>query len=164
MQEVTRICFVCLGNIVRSPLAMNMFAHLARESGVLDRYELDSAGTSAWHVGEEPDSRMRRVAAQEGLHYEGRARQFKPGDFNRFDLIVAMDRENRKDLFSLAHTPEDRNKIHMLREFDPFGGEGAAVPDPYYGGIHGFIETYKVIERSCRGLLKALEDGAYESD
>lgn len=163
MAEVIRICFVCLGNIVRSPLAENMFMHLAEKAGVADRYEIDSAGTSAWHVGEAPDSRMRRVAAQHGLRYDGRARQFKRSDFGQFDLIMAMDRENREDLRSLARSQDDVDKIHMLREFDPLGGDGAGVPDPYYGGIDGFIEAYRVIERSCRNLLKALEEGLNES-
>jgi protein-tyrosine phosphatase len=140
-----------------------MFMHLAQEAGVADRYEVDSAGTSAWHVGEAPDSRMRRVAAQHGLRYSGRARQFKRSDFERFDLIVAMDRENREDLRSLARNPVEIEKVHMLREFDPLSGEGEGVPDPYYGGIDGFIETFRVIERSCRSLLKALEESFNES-
>lgn len=159
MSKVTRICFVCLGNIVRSPLAENLFLHLADERGFGQNYEVDSAGTSAWHVGEPPDARMRRIAAQHGLHYDGRARQFKRNDFERFDLVVAMDRENLEDLISLSMRPADREKIRMLREFDPLGGDQAAVPDPYYGGIDGFMETYDVIQRSCIGLLKALEDG-----
>jgi protein-tyrosine phosphatase len=159
VSEVTRICFVCLGNIVRSPLAENLFLHLAEEQGIAQKYEVDSAGTSAWHVGESPDGRMRRVAAQHGLHYDGRARQFKRSDFERFDLIVAMDRENLEDLIALAPRSGDREKIRLLREFDPQGGQLAAVPDPYYGGIDGFIETFRVIERSCQGLLNALEDG-----
>jgi protein-tyrosine phosphatase len=162
VSRVTRICFVCLGNIVRSPLAENLFRHLANDLGVAHKYEVDSAGTSAWHVGEPPDARMRRVAAQKGLHYDGRARQFKRSDFERFDIIVAMDRENMEDLSSLVLRPDDREKIRMLREFDPQGGEMAAVPDPYYGGIDGFFETYQVIERSCQGLLNALENGLLE--
>lgn len=163
MSDVTRICFVCLGNIVRSPLAENMFRHLADEAGIAEKYDVDSAGTSAWHVGESPDSRMRRVAAQHGLRYNGRARQFKRSDFERFDLIVAMDRENREDLRSLARNKDEIEKIHMLREFDPLSGEGAGVPDPYYGGVDGFIETYRVIERSCRNFLKQLEENIDES-
>lgn len=162
MAEITRICFVCLGNIVRSPLAENMFMYLAKEAGIVDKYEVDSAGTSAWHVGEAPDSRMRRVAAQHGLRYNGRARQFKRSDFEKFDLIIAMDRENREDLRQLARTHDEIKKIHLLREYDPLGGEGAGVPDPYYGGIDGFIETYRVVERSCRNLLNELEEGFNE--
>jgi protein-tyrosine phosphatase len=163
MTDVTRICFVCLGNIIRSPLAENLFLHLAEEMGVAEKYEVDSAGTGGWHAGEPPDARMVRVAAQHGLHYSGRARTFKSNDFDRFDLILAMDRENLDDLISISRMPSDRDKIHLLREFDPTAGEMSAVPDPYYGGIDGFIETYQVIERSCRGLLKALEEGRHES-
>jgi protein-tyrosine phosphatase len=161
--EVNRLCFVCLGNIVRSPLAENLFLHLAREQGVANKYEVDSAGTSAWHAGETPDPRMQRTAAQHGLHYDGRARQFKREDFDRFDLILAMDRENLKDLLSLTRGPADREKIHLLGEFDPTSKETLAVPDPYYGGIGDFIETYQVIERSCRGLLDKLEEECHES-
>ncbi len=159
MAGKTRICFVCLGNIVRSPLAENLFIHLARQANVDDRYEVDSAGTGAWHVGEPPDGRMRQVAARRGLHYDGKARQFSRRDFDRFDLIIAMDQENRRDLLRLVPTPEQQAKIHLLREFDPDSEVQASVPDPYYGGMDGFEEVYDIVERACRGLLKALENG-----
>lgn len=159
LSEITRICFVCLGNIVRSPLGENMFRHLAQQAGVGARYEVDSAGTGAWHVGEAPDRRMRQVAARRGFKYDGRARQFQQRDFDRFDLIIAMDPENRANLRRLARTPEDEAKIHLMREFDPHGSPNAAVPDPYYGGIDGFEEVYDIVERSCQGLLSALEEG-----
>ncbi|HIE58298.1 MAG TPA: low molecular weight phosphotyrosine protein phosphatase [Anaerolineales bacterium] len=151
-----RILFVCLGNIVRSPLAENMFRHLAEQAGLADRYEVDSAGTGGWHVGERPDRRMRQVAARHGFRYDGRARQFQRSDFDHFDLIIAMDAQNRADLRRLARSPEDEAKIHTLREFDPHGGPTAPVPDPYYGGIDGFEEVYTIVERSCRALLDAL--------
>jgi len=147
---------------VRSPLAENLFLHIAGEESDVKQFFVDSAGTGAWHIGESPDSRMRRVAAHHGLIYDGKARQFRKNDFDRFDLILAMDTHNRTDLMRMAFTQEDRNKIHLLREFDPLGGDGVSVPDPYYGGIDGFNEVYQVIERSCRGLLKALEDGHLE--
>ena len=156
MAERFRICFVCLGNIVRSPLAENLFLHLAEQAGLDDKFQVDSAGTASWHVGEAPDGRMRRVAAAHGLRYDGRSRQFESGDFERFDLIVAMDQENRHDLLHLAPRPEQRLKVRLLREFDPQGGAGQAVPDPYYGTIHDFDETYRIVERSLRGLLQAL--------
>lgn len=159
MTNKTRILFVCLGNIVRSPLAENMFIHLATLAGKGEFYEVDSAGTGAWHVGQSPDERMRRVAASRGLTYDGRARQFSPRDFERFDLIVAMDRDNRDDLLHQVRTLSDRKKIRLLREFDPRGGPKAEVPDPYYDGIRGFEEAYEIIERSCNGLLSALEAG-----
>ena len=157
MKEVKKICFVCLGNIVRSPLAENVFRKLADEAGVSHKYKVDSAGTSGWHVGEQPDLRMRRVAADHGLKYAGQARQFEVDDFGEFDLIVAMDVENRDHLLGISPHPKDRAKVRLLREFDPMGGTHHSVPDPYYGGMDGFEEVYQIVEISCQGLLKALE-------
>lgn len=155
----TRILFVCLGNIVRSPLAEGMFRHLAELAGVADKYQIDSAGTSNYHIGEPPDSRMVRVAARNGLHYSGAARQVLRRDLQDFDLLIPMDEDNRAGLLALARGAEQLGKIHLLREFDPHGGPRAAVPDPYYGGIEGFEETYRIVERSCQNLLQALESG-----
>jgi protein-tyrosine phosphatase len=152
-----KICFVCLGNIVRSPLAENIFQHLAEEAGVADVYQVDSAGTSAYHVGESPDSRMRKVARKHGLEYDGRARQFRRKDFDRFDLLIAMSQENRRDLERLAAKPEHRQKIKLMRDYDPQARPGAGVPDPYYGGMEGFERVYQIVERSCRHLLEELE-------
>ncbi len=151
-----RICFVCLGNIVRSPLAENLFRYLAEQAGVVDKFEVDSAGTGAWHVGEPPDSRMRRVAASHGLKYSGRARQIRPEDLDHFDIIIAMDRQNLVDLARIARSPESARKIRLLREFDPDSQPQAGVPDPYYGGIDGFEEVYQIVERSTSNLLNAL--------
>ncbi len=159
MKEKKRICFVCLGNIVRSPLAENMFLHLADKAGVAENYEVDSAGTGSWHIGEQPDGRMRRVAAAHGLVYDGRSRQIRLADFEKFDLFIVMDGENYQDMMELARTPEHKEKIRMLREFDPQGNAQSAVPDPYYGGIQGFEEVYQIIERSVEGLILALEEG-----
>jgi low molecular weight protein-tyrosine phosphatase len=153
------ICFVCLGNIVRSPLAQHLFTHMASKAGASERYEADSAAVGNWHIGEPPDERMRRVAASHGLSYNGRARQFRQADFERFDWVIAMDSENAGYLKRLAATPAQRASVHLLREFDPQGRPGAEVPDPYYGGIDGFENVYRIIERSLRGLLQALEDG-----
>ena len=160
MPEPTRICFVCLGNIVRSPFAENLFRHLAEEIGVEQKYQVDSAGTSAYHVGEEPDRRMRQVAAQHGFHYTGRARQFEQDDFENFDVIIAMDETNRRNLLRMARTPEHKAKVRMMRQFDPNGSASDPVPDPYYGGIDGFEKVYRILERSIKGLLEKLEKGA----
>ncbi len=157
-----RICFVCQGNIIRSPLAKNLFTRLALQAGVAERFSVDSAGTSGWHVGERPDPRMLRVAARHGLEYDGRSRQFQRSDFDRFDLIVAMDTENRLDLLSLASSPQQVAKIHLLREYDPLGGTNFSVPDPYYGRADVFEEVYQVIERSVQGLLSALKDERHD--
>jgi protein-tyrosine phosphatase len=136
-----------------------MFKRLAQQAGVLDQYQVDSAGTGSWHVGESPDRRMRQVAARKGLKYDGRARQFRKSDFDQFDLVIAMDTDNRANLIRLSRTPEHENKIRLMREFDPHGGPKASVPDPYYGGIDGFEEVFGIVERSCQGLLDALERG-----
>jgi len=164
LSQVVRICFVCLGNIVRSPLAEGLFNEFAKERGVNHKYSVDSAGTGDWHVGEPPDWRMRRVASRHGLHYDGRARQFRPQDLENFDLIVAMDTENREDLLEMCNSLEERHKIRLLREFDPFGGANASVPDPYYGGMDGFEEVYGIVARSCQGLLEHLEPGRENID
>jgi len=136
-----------------------MFRYLVNRAGLVNKYEADSAGTSGWHVGEKPDRRMRRVAASHGFKYSGRARQFQQSDFDEFDWIIAMDSSNRANLLSLARTPDHQAKVCQMREFDPKGSPNDPVPDPYYGGINGFEEVYQIVERSCQGLLDALENG-----
>lgn len=159
MSETTRILFVCLGNIVRSPLAENLFRHQAREAGLEGKYQADSAGTSGWHVGEPPDPRMRQVAARYGFEYSGRARQVKADDFEKFDWIIAMDSSNRTALQKMAKNQAQKGKIRLLREFDAHADPEDPVPDPYYGGIDGFEEVFRIVQRSTRGLLEALERG-----
>jgi protein-tyrosine phosphatase len=159
MNDKTRILFVCLGNIIRSPLAEHMFAHLAEKAGVADKYYVDSAGTSAYHIGEQPDSRMRRVAAQNGLQYDGRAKQFQEDDYDRFDFIIPQDQDNLRNLRWLARGPADEAKLFTMRTFDPLGSSNEGVPDPYYGGADGFQTTFEIVRRSCQGLLDALEKG-----
>jgi protein-tyrosine phosphatase len=152
-----KICFVCLGNIVRSPLAEHMFRHLASLEEVADNYHVESRGTSAYHIGESPDARMRRVARQHGLIYDGQARQFRREDFAAFDLIIAMDQSNRRNLERTARTSEEAGKIRLMRDFDPQAGSNEPVPDPYYGGMDGFERVFEIVQRSCRGLLEELE-------
>lgn len=154
---VQRICFVCLGNIVRSPLAESMFAFHADQAGVGEYYEVDSAGTSAWHVGEPPDPRMRGVAKRHGLTYDGRSRQFQAADLDRFDWIIAMDQENARDLKVIALHSDQSEKILLMRSFDFLAEGELGVPDPYYGGMEGFERVYSIVERSTRGLLEYLE-------
>lgn len=158
MVQKIRVLFVCLGNIVRSPLAENLFRQFVQKAGLQDFYEIDSAGTGSWHVGESPDGRMVRVAARHGLQYSGRARQVQRSDLDEFDWLIAMDRDNRAVLYSMAHSPSQQAKIRLLREFDPEGNPHAEVPDPYYGGVDGFEATYQIVERSCHYLLQALEN------
>jgi protein-tyrosine phosphatase len=148
------VLFVCLGNICRSPLAEGVFLHLVREEGLEDRFRVDSAGTGAWHVGERPDARSVAVARAHGVDLPGCARQVRPDDFDRFDVIVAMDRENLADLQGLSANGA-RARLHLLRAFDPEGGDGE-VPDPYFGGEDGFETVYRMVHRSCVRLLEEL--------
>lgn len=156
---MTKVLFVCLGNIIRSPLAARLFEREVEQRGLLDKYEADSAATSRYEVGNPPDPRMVRVAARRGLHYFHRARQIEPNDVDEFDLLIVMDLENKADIETLARKPGQRAKIHLMREFDPMANGAVAVPDPWYGGPSGFEDVYDIIERSVRNLLDALEEG-----
>ena len=150
-----KIMFVCLGNICRSPLAQAEFERQARADG--REFSTESAGTSDWEVGGLPDARMRRTARAHGLDLDHRARQFQASDLDEYDLILAMDRDNLRQILSLARSEEQRRKARLFRDFDPEAGPGAEVPDPYYGKADGFEQVYRIVERSCRRLLAALK-------
>lgn len=159
----THILFVCLGNICRSPLAEGVFNHLAAQAGRAREFEVDSCGTANYHVGERPDPRTLAVARNHGIALNRRARQFERSDFDTFDLIVAMDRSNASDLLSFSDLkPEHRNKIRLLREFDPQADGSLDVPDPWYGGPDGFEAVYQMLQRSAKRLLETTRntDGA----
>ena len=152
----TRILFVCLGNICRSPLAEGVFKSLLRARSLTEHYRVDSAGTGAWHVGEGPDRRATEVARRHGVTLEGRARQVAAPDFVDFDYLVAMDRQNLSELSTLTRRRGSRARLHLLREFDPDPGD-RQVPDPYYGGTDGFETVYAILARSCTALLDHVE-------
>jgi protein-tyrosine phosphatase len=114
-----RILFVCMGNICRSPTAEGVMRALLREEGLETTVELDSAGTGGWHAGEPPDARATEAARRRGVVLEGAARQVTPTDFDDFDLLVAMDRENLRELLAIAPSEEGAEKVRLLREFDP---------------------------------------------
>ncbi len=152
-----RICFVCLGNICRSPTAEGVFRKLAAEAkldGRLTIASIDSAGTGAWHVGELPDPRSRHAAAKRGYALTHRARMFTEADFDRFDLVLAMDRNNHDVLQRLGRRRSSAPDIRLLRSFDSSAPVGAEVPDPYSGGEDGFEEVLDICERACAGLLQ----------
>jgi protein-tyrosine phosphatase len=153
---VRRILFVCMGNICRSPTAEGVMRSLLREAGMEDEVEVDSAGTGAWHTGDPPDARAAAAARARGIGLSGAARQVRPRDFEDFDLIVAMDRENLRDLLALAPDEAAAEKVRLLREFDPAGGQDLDVPDPYYGGAQGFERVLDLVTAACRGLLDEL--------
>ena len=150
-----RLLFVCLGNICRSPTAEGVMRHLVGEAGLEDRIEVDSAGLGDWHVGSLPDPRARAAANLRGLTLDSTARTVADEDFDRFDLLLASDRANEREL--LARAPDDaaRAKVRLLRSFDPVAVEHGEleVPDPYFGADGGFDEVLLVVEAACRGLL-----------
>jgi protein-tyrosine phosphatase len=150
-----RILFVCMGNICRSPTAEGVMRRLLREEGLEDAVELESAGTGGWHAGEPPDARAAEAAARRGIALEGAARQVTADDFERFDLLVAMDRENLRELLAIAPSDEGAEKVRLLREFDPASADAGDldVPDPYYGGERGFERVLDLVTAACRGLL-----------
>ena len=144
-----RILFVCLGNICRSPSAEAVMRGLIAGEG-LEGIEVDSAGTGDWHVGNPADERAIAAAAARGVTIEGVARQVRPSDFEEFDLILAMDRNNHANL--LAMEGADPEKVRLFREM---AGEGELdVPDPYYGADDGFTEVLDILERGCEAVLE----------
>lgn len=152
----TRVLFVCMGNICRSPLAEGVFRSLTRGRGLESHYRVDSAGTGGWHAGEEPDARSVDVALRNGVTLDGVARQVKAPDFDEFDYVIAMDRQNLAELRVLARSQRGGAHLHLLREFDPELGD-REVPDPYYGGADGFDRVYAMVNRSCAAFLDHLE-------
>lgn len=148
------VLFVCQGNICRSPLAHTVAEAFVEKHNRKDSIAVDSAGVSAYHVGEGADRRMREVAASYGYTITTRSRQFVRSDFDRFDLILAMDRENCRELQRLARSADHRSKIRLFRDFDPEGR--GSVPDPYYGGNRGFHDVYTMISRTCAVLVDDL--------
>lgn len=157
----TRLLFVCLGNICRSPTAEGVMRALVRDAGLQEQIELDSAGTGAWHVGNAPDPRATAAASARGIALSGAARMVTPEDFERFNLILAMDRSNLRELKQLGRGLDGGAEVRLLLEFDPAGaGQGGLeVPDPYYGGPDGFDEVLDLVQAACAGLLDDLRSG-----
>lgn len=144
------ILFVCLGNICRSPLAEGVFRAVLAEKGLGAGFELDSAGTGAWHVGSSPDPRSIAVAARNGIDISGqRARRISVADFSRFDLLLGMDRSNVEDLRAMAPS-HGTGRIHRFLDFA--SGAARDVPDPYYGGANGFDDVYRMIRVASEAL------------
>ena len=150
-----KICFVCLGNICRSPTAEGIFQHLINDRGLEDYFEVDSAGTSAYHIGESANSKSQRTAKKHGITLHSKARQFKQFDLEYFDLILAMDNENLSNVRQMTNG-EHKTQIGQMRDFDP-NPEDGEVPDPYYGGPQGFENVFQIVKRSCEQLLNELE-------
>ncbi len=147
-----KILMVCLGNICRSPLAEGILKAKAAAYG-LD-WQVDSAGTSSWHVGELPDKRSIATARQHGIDItDQRARQLRPADLDTYDLILAMDRNNLRDILRLAQNERQRQKVRLVMEFvDP--NQPSDVPDPYWDD-DGFEQVYQMLEQAAEGIIAA---------
>ena len=157
-RQPVQILFVCLGNICRSPTAEGVMRSLIAAEGLEDEIEIDSAGTGAWHVGSEPDARAAGAARGRGVALTGTARQVSPADFEEFDLILAMDHSNLRELRQMAPDESSRAKVRLLREFDPVSvdSDDLDVPDPYYGEGDGFERVLDQVQAACKGLLASI--------
>ena len=151
MTGQVNVLFVCMGNICRSPTAEGAFRHVVEEAGLSNQIKIDSAGTHAYHIGEQPDSRAQSTARKRGLNLSAqRARKVQPGDFKQFDYILAMDASNHSDLLQLAGGTA--SNLHMFLQFSNNFTE-TDVPDPYYGGDQGFEHVLDLVQDASRGLL-----------
>ena len=135
---------------------------LVADAGLDAHVELDSAGTGGWHAGDPPDARAIAAAARRGITIDGTARQISHGDFERFDILVALDASNASGLLGVAPDERSAAKVRLLREFDPAfaGGADLDVPDPYYGGEDGFDHVLDLVDAACRGLLEVVRERA----
>lgn len=149
---------VCLGNICRSPIAEGILRHKLQQQNI-EGVETDSAGTSSYHIGEAPDSRMRETAKDNGVNIDDlSARQFVVEDYDEFDLIYAMDSSNFNNMIALARSEEDQAKVKLiLNETNP--GANNAVPDPYYGGDEGFQHVYDLLDNATNVIIEKYVKG-----
>ncbi len=154
----TKVLFVCSGNICRSPSAEAVFRKLVEIKGLKDQFEIDSAGTGSWHVGESPDRRMKMHAKNRGYNLAGISRRINSyTDFDYYDFIIGMDNYNIRDLKDIAINESDLSKIHKMTDFSvAFNYD--EIPDPWYGGEEGFELVLDLLEDSCNGLLEKLNE------
>jgi protein-tyrosine phosphatase len=150
---MTKLLFVCLGNICRSPSAENIMNHLIKQAGLSDRITCDSAGTGGYHIGSPPDSRMALAARKRKIELLGEARQFNRKDFENFDLILAMDRDNYRNILAFDRAGKYKDKVRLMCEFCR-SHDLKEVPDPYYGGPEGFDRVIDLLLDASEGLLE----------
>ena len=157
-----KLLFVCLGNICRSPSAEGIMNHLIRGQNLENEIQCDSAGTSGYHVGSAPDRRMTAAAKRQGITLTGQSRRFEPEDFEKFDLILAMDKENYRDILRLDHNDEYGDRVKLMCSFCQDYSDDE-VPDPYYGGEAGFNYVIDLLKDACQGLLDHVQDVKYSN-
>ena len=150
-----KLLFVCLGNICRSPSAENVMNRLIQQAGLADQIECDSAGTSSYHIGSQPDRRMNVAAKLRGIELVGHARQFTKADFEEFDLILAMDRDNYEGICALDRSGRYGQMVRLMCDFCT-RHTLREVPDPYYGGEEGFNQVIDLLFDACEGLLNCV--------
>lgn len=151
-----KVLFVCLGNICRSPMAEGVFKKHLMDRNLENKVLVDSAGTSGWHIGANPDKRMCETALRNSVQLDHKARQFTVKDFDEFDYIIPMDKNNYVDIIKLSGGREEFfRKVILMREFDSYQ-EDKNVPDPYYGGLEGFDNVYTMLERCTGSFLDYL--------
>ena len=154
-----KILFVCLGNICRSPAAQGVMESIVNERGISHLVDIDSAGISGYHAGDLPDQRMRVHARRRGLELTHRSRQVRPTDFERFDLIFAMDDSNYDHLRDMANSPEEMDKVVRIASFFRQHSAMDCIPDPYYGGSEGFENVLDLLEDACHHIADRIEEG-----
>ncbi len=155
--DKTKVLFVCMGNICRSPSAEAVFNGIVKKAGLLDKYEIDSAGTIGYHAGERADRRMQSHAVKRGYNLTSISRQFNPDtDFDHFDMIIGMDDQNMQNLKNMARNGADLDKLHKMTDFSNEWNYDE-VPDPYYGGDEGFELVLDLLEDACEGLLEEMK-------
>jgi len=156
--DKTKILFVCLGNICRSPSAEAVMKALVIKKGIAEQFEIDSAGVTGYHAGDAADERMQRHAAQRDIHLTSISRQvISPTDFDNFDYIIGMDNQNMNDLEQLAPNGKSKSKLSKLTDYCQHHSN-TSVPDPYYGGAEGFELVLDILDDACNGLLEHIQN------
>ena len=153
--EPIKVLFVCLGNICRSPMAEGIFRQIVKKEGLINRFQIDSAGTSRYHIDEIPDQRTIRACSEKGIQLDHLGKELIPIHLEDWDYILAMDNSNFENIQILKNKTKGNHKAQIIkmRDFDLMH-KGKDVPDPYYGGMDGFYEVFDMLERSSYELLR----------
>lgn len=160
MTTKIKVLFVCLGNICRSPLAEAIFKHKVAQRGYHQFLEIDSCGTSSYHIGDTPDERTLANALENGVSIYHRGRQLQSSDLEYFDFILAMDKSNYQNILRSPKADQHKHKVFLMRSFDTSDTRDE-VPDPYYGGGRGFQEVFEILDRSTESFLQYLEQNYF---
>jgi protein-tyrosine phosphatase len=159
----TKVLFVCLGNICRSPLAEAIFNHKVRQQNLGHRFDVDSCGTGNYHIGDQPDKRTVASAQRNGVAINHYCRQLTRSDLDEFDYIMAMDHSNYRNILRLDSSNSKKEKVYLMRDFDPHG-KGQEVPDPYYGNERDFQAVFEILDRSLEHFLAHVTSAASKQE